>query len=416
MFISDNKIKFLIPSIFFVTIVLLLFIPDNAYSEPKKIQSWINTASNKTLYNNESHKNYLDNSYGLQISKNYQNLFANMALNIDNNENLTFDQSYINYNHSYGNLGIGKINRNWSFSPITSLILSTNSRPPDSIYYTFLNDKPPQNVLMSWIKPTSFEIFNALLSDKNNPRNSKLLGLRAIISPSPDLKFEIIQTAQWGGKGNNNDFSALRAAFLGSTNEKNHSNINKLAGIGVSYSTSLKDIPLRFYGQIIGEDEAGGLPSCTIYLFGNELSFPKYRFISKFGFEYIDTRIDTTENGYCGPNTAYNNKVYKYTNYGVNMGAPIDSEGRSINIWGSAKLSNTTNINYSIKNILINDTAIPTHRLSNTKQHGWFATVGAGWTNGLLKIQGNIRYHGFNLNKENIYKGLSYGLFTTYNF
>ena len=33
-------------------------------------------------------------------------------------------------------------------------------------------------------------------------------------------------------------------------------------GFGVSYLIPSKIIPLRIYGQAIGEDEAGNLPSC----------------------------------------------------------------------------------------------------------------------------------------------------------
>ena len=81
----------------------------------------------------------------------------------------------------------------------------------------------------------------------------------------------------------------------------------------------------------------------------------KNKLLSKIGFEYIDTRIDTTEHGYCGPQTAYNNTDYPYTNYGKSMGASIDSEGKQYSVWATTKISENTKINYSIKNITIND-------------------------------------------------------------
>ena len=47
----------------------------------------------------------------------------------------------------------------------------------------------------------------------------------------------------------------------------------------------------RFYGQAIGEDEAGNLPSCYAWMGGLELTAPEMKFPTTVSIEAIDTRI-----------------------------------------------------------------------------------------------------------------------------
>ena len=82
-----------------------------------------------------------------------------------------------------------------------------------------------------------------------------LLGMRLIIEPYHNLKFELLKTSQWGGSGYSNSFSALSSAILGNTNESNNSNINQMAGFGMSFENNIIQMPNRTYVQIIGEDE-----------------------------------------------------------------------------------------------------------------------------------------------------------------
>ena len=86
--------------------------------------------------------------------------------------------------------GIGKINRNWSFSPNTSLILSQNARPTSSIYFKYAKVRKSDNKLISWAGPWSLDSFVSAPSSQNKIQNSKLLGVRTVIEPLHNLKFE----------------------------------------------------------------------------------------------------------------------------------------------------------------------------------------------------------------------------------
>lgn len=409
-------IKFINKIYKFLLNIIILCIYEPVVAETKNIKIWANAKTENSFSKKLNYSNFSNNNAGFQFKKDYNNISSNLTLNYTNKNKLSFDQSFIDYSYRNLTFGVGKINRNWSFSPHTSLILSENARPMDSAYLTIRNQKKPTNFLFSWVGPWSFETFNASPSNSDGIKDSMLLGIRATIEPVNNLKLEIAKTSQWGGVGYKKNISALIAAIGGNTNDHEHANINQLAGFGFSYTIPKNGFPLRLYGQLMGEDEAGGLPSCYMYLLGLELQPVNASLISKFGVEIIDTRIDFSTNGNCGPNTAYNHAPYKYTNYNTPLGVPIGSEGKSINLWGTSNLSSNIDIDYSIENILINDTSLSKHRLSNSKENGWVGSLGISMNLNKFEIYGKVGYQNLSLNKNNITEGAILSINSIYRF
>jgi hypothetical protein len=407
--ISRKKINVIISILFFI----ILF-PQDVFSENLNSKLWINASVNESSPNTINGGNA--NSVGFQYVKGFNNFNTKIAISSNANQKMIFDKSYIELKSTNKRLGIGKVDRNWSFSPETSLILSKNARPANSIYFIYDNKKKSQNILTSWAGPISLEFFNSFPSGPRLVDESMLLGLRAVIEPVNNLMFEVTKTSQWGGKGYSQNLSSLLAAIGGNTNDDKNSNINQVAGFGVSYLTKIRETPSRFYLQFVGEDEAGSLPSCNMYLVGTELEFPNGTLFSKLGFEFVDTRIDLTEHNNCGPNTAYNNNVYSYTNYGDTMGASIDTEGKSFNVYLERKISEKLTFNFSIKDIKINDTNWSAHRLSSSKKSGLQAYIGSTFMLDSFRIRSNLSYQNFSLDKANVKKGLNLILNTEYIF
>jgi len=219
----------------------------------------------------------------------------------------------------------------------------------------------------------SLEVFNGFAEGSLNETKSLLLGARIILSPFEGLDFELVQTSQWGGKGYSTGISALGAALFFDTNDNSNSNINKMAGFGISYLIPSNIIPLRIYGQAVGEDEAGNLPSCYAYLAGVEWS-----------------------------NTIYNNGTYDYINYGDTMGAAIDTEGNSLELFGQSQISQKISIKYSTKLVTINDKNSAGHRLSSNRQSGLINSLGASWNKNNIRFNVNIYDQGFTLDKASI--------------
>ena len=64
----------------------------------------------------------------------------------------------------------------------------------------------------------SVELINGSTKNSLNGKNSMLSGARVVISPSENLNFEILQTAQWGDQ-NDKLYSTDIEAFFLDTNE-----------------------------------------------------------------------------------------------------------------------------------------------------------------------------------------------------
>ena len=340
----------------------------------------------------------------LDLLYNLNNSSSQLSLNYNEGRKYTLDGSYLQHTSGILTFGIGSIDRNWSFSNKTSLILSRNTRPTKSIYLKLQNDMVPTKT--KW----SLEIFNGFTEGSLDKTRSMLLGSRVILTPVQGLNFELVQTSQWGGKGKNNGLSALGAALITDTNAGKNSNINKMAGFGISYAIPDKIIPLRIYGQAIGEDEAGSLPSCYTYMTGLEWTNKKTRYPTIVIIEALDTRINTSENGYCGPNTMYNNNTYSYTNYGKTMGTAIDTEGTSLGIYIKSEISQKIDIELAVTSVVINDKNWSDHRLSSQRQSGLINSLGVSWVKKNIRLNGNIYSQGFNLDKANIKSGYGVGI------
>ena len=245
----------------------------------------INSKNTLGFYNNLRARNKSNINFNLEYSK--RNLSSQLSLNFDDQDKLNFDDSYVNYEKGIANLSIGKVDRIWSFSEKSSLILSSNSRPLEA-----LSLKLENRFNTTWLPEKanwSVELINGSTKNSYNGKNSMLTGARVVISPHENLNFEFLQTAQWGDQ-NDKLYSTDIEAFFFDTNVGKNASVNKMAGFGLSYSVPSNENTYRFYSQAIGEDEAGNLPSCYAWMAGLELTAPEMKFPTTVSIEAIDTR------------------------------------------------------------------------------------------------------------------------------
>ena len=200
------------------------------------------------------------------------------------------------------------------------------------------------------------------------------------------------------------------------TNSGKNSDINKMGGFGLSYALPSNKNTYRFYTQAIGEDEAGNLPSCYAWMAGLELSAPEVKFPTILTFEAIDTRVKKSTNSYCGANTMYNNNTYDYINYNTVLGAPIDTEDASLELFGQYQVNKNLGINYSTKFLSINDKDYPQHRLSSKRSLGTITSLGVNWKKDGFNLGGSIRYQDLVLDKANVSNGTIFSFFTSVKF
>jgi hypothetical protein len=361
------------------------------------------------VYNNLRTQNKSNVNFNLEFSK--RSLSSQLSLNLDDQGKLKFDNSYINYENGITNINIGKIDRMWSFSKKSSLILSSNSRPLEAISLNLQN-----KFNTNWLPSTanwSVQIINGPTRNSLNGKNSMLTGTRVVIRPTEKFSFELLQTAQWGDQNDKLYSSDIDTLLFSNTNDGINSRINKMAGFGLSYSTALGENTYHFYSQTIGEDEAGSLPSCLTWLTGLELTVPRIKFPTILTIEAIDTRVKKSTNGHCGPNTMYNNSVYDYINYDTVLGAPIDTEGTSLEIFGKSQISEKINIKYSTKLLTFNDKDWSGHRLSSNRETGLVNSLGISWNTNKLKFDINIYNQDYMLDKSDIRSSFGLGFSST---
>jgi hypothetical protein len=399
-----------------IFILLLIFISINtqpifAQSQSVQLKTHLTFFSERFLGVKDNHRYSNESIIKFDLRYDLKNSESKISLNYSKDEKYTLDGSYLQHTSGIITFGIGSIDRHWSFSNNTSLILSQNARPTESVYLKLEN-----KFNYDWLPPEanwSLDVFNGFTEGALDNAKSMLIGVRAILTPVDGLDFELVQTSQWGGKGHSSSLSALGSALFFDTNVGSNSNINKMAGFGISYTIPVEIIPLRIYGQAIGEDEAGNLPSCYTYLAGLEWKNTKIERPTIVGIEAIDTRIDTTKKGFCGPNTMYNNTTYKYTNFGKTMGASIDTEGTSLGIYIRSQILEDVNIEFSTKSVVINDNNWSGHRLSSKRQSGLINSLGVTWIRNNISLNGDIYNQGFNLDKADIKSGYGIGFSTS---
>ncbi|MDB9740082.1 capsule assembly Wzi family protein [Amylibacter sp.] len=396
--------------------LLLLFVTINtqplfAKSQSVEIKTNLSFFSERFLGVKNGHRYSNKASTKIDLTFDLKNLSSQLSVNYSGDEKYKLDGSYLQHTWGIITFGVGSIDRHWSFSNNASLILSQNARPSKSVYLKLENTF--EDYWMPFGSNWSFELFNGFTEGSLNNTNAIIAGVRAILTPVEGLNFELVQTSQWGGKGHSTGLSALGATFLLDTNTGSNSNINKMAGYGISYTIPSKMLPLRIYGQAIGEDEAGNLPSCFAYLAGFEWKNTKIKHPTIVSIEAIDTRIDTTEHKFCGPNTMYNNSTYDYTNYGKTMGAAIDTEGTSLGIYISSKIFENININFATKSVVINDNNWSGHRLSSERQSGLINSLGVSWVKNNISFNGDIYNQGIDLDKADIKSGYGFGFSTS---
>jgi len=386
------------------------------FSQATNLNMSIGTSFNSKntlgLYNNLRVQNKNNINFNLEYSK--RSLSSQLSLNFDDHDKLSFDNSYVNYEKGIANLSIGKIDRIWSFSEKSSLILSSNSRPLEALYLKLEN-----RFNTKWMPSTanwSFELINGSTKNSYNGKNSMLSGARVVISPSDKLDFEFLQTAQWGDQNDKLYSSKIDALLLGNTNDGVNSNINKMAGFGLSYSVFSNKNTYRLYSQAIGEDEAGSLPSCYAWMTGLELTAPEMIFPTTLTIEAVDTRVKKSTNGHCGANTMYNNSTYDYINYDTVLGVPIDTEGTSLELFGQSQVNKNLGINYSTKFLSINDKDYSQHLLSSKRNLGTLTSLGFNWKKDGFNLGGSISYQDLILDKANISNGTIFSLFTSVKF
>jgi hypothetical protein len=156
--------------------------------------------------------------------------------------------------------------------------------------------------------------------------------MRMQVRPLPGLELGASRTMHWGGEGQDNSLGALGRALVGRDNGPDPSSDpgNQLAGFDVRYSRKIGSGHAAVYGQFVGEDEAGRMPSQWMGLAGFEWAPAREGAKSmRFFAEWADLVAGgITDDPHYG--SAYRHHTYQqgYTNAGLPLGHAIGGDAR----------------------------------------------------------------------------------------
>jgi len=275
----------------------------------------------------------MGNHYAANVSVAYAN-------NPADDEHLRLDGSYIGVSAFDWTLALDYTERWWGPGWEGSLILSNNARPFPAVSRTRNVSTASALPGGRWLGNWTFTTFMGILNDDGaqSVNNPLFWGLRAEVRPFDCLTIGISRTAQWAGHGRSRSLKTFWNLLAGRDNNGGSLSVsqepgNQLAGMDFRYKP-IKKLPAALYGQVIGEDAGGMIPSKLMFLAGAE-TWGLFRPIDKATWrlhvEYADTSARYNLQG--NPDNvyrfAYNHHIYKqgYRYKGLSLGHAMDGDG-----------------------------------------------------------------------------------------
>lgn len=191
---------------------------------------------------------------------------------------------------------------------------------------------------MSWIGDWQYQAFAGQLEDYQAIPDAKLIGLRLTARPFQALEIGASRSLQWGGEGRPESISSLWDAFTGSkdnggTGEADPS--NQIAGLDFRLNMQpLVQVPVGFYGQYIGEDEAGLMPAKKMYLAGADFSSNYKNMPYQLYAEWADTRTNGEVRSISYAHSVYKDGFYQH---GFPLAHAMGGDGQMYSVGGDIR-------------------------------------------------------------------------------
>ncbi|MFE8045479.1 capsule assembly Wzi family protein [Brenneria goodwinii] len=244
------------------------------------------------------------------------------------------DQSRWNMDGSYGAvkifnqwLSFGKVAQWWGPGYDGSLIRSDAARPVTGFILQRADQSPFETPWLSWIGRWQYQLSAGQLEQYYAVPETKLIGGRLTLMPTDFIELGASRIMMWGGEGRPQSWGSFWDGVAGKDNTGSENEPgNQLAGFDFKLKLQrLTGLPVSVYGQLVGEDEAGMLPSQNTYLLGLE-GHPEW------GTSTINWYVEgaTTRANDSRLNYIYAHHIYKdgYYQQGYPLGHAMGGDGR----------------------------------------------------------------------------------------
>jgi len=191
----------------------------------------------------------------------------------------------------------------------------------------------PENSWLSWVGPWGYDLFIGQLQHDSAIPHARVLNMRLFARPLRGLEIGASRFIQWGGQGRRNSLSAIWDALVGNSNDLGRTADpgNELAGFDVRYTFPFNGNPITLYLQMVGEDEAGALPSKYLAQVGAQYKHMAGSSRIQWHVEAADTMAQRMFGLRSGlPGLAYSHTVYRSGLYhdGLPIAHPIGGSGK----------------------------------------------------------------------------------------
>ncbi|AWT48278.1 hypothetical protein DLE54_01195 [Psychrobacter sp. YP14] len=294
------------------------------------------------------------------------NLQANIKDDDIDDKDVSFDGSYLAGKYANQWLIAGQIPTWWGPGHDGSLIRGDASKPVVGVTMQRDIQAAPSYRYLNWIGPWQYQLFAGQLDDYKAVPDTKLIGMRLTASPTDWLEVGASRTFMWGGEGRPENLSSFWDALIGTrdntySSDPNDDPANQLAGFDLRVNLApLTNLPVGIYGQYIGEDEAGGLPSKNMYLAGIDFasSINTYS-MGSMPYQLYTEWTDTRTGGDVS-DISYNHGKYTdgYYQYGYPLGYALGGDTESVTVGGKLWVDNQNFINAKMQYAKVNQSGI----------------------------------------------------------
>ena len=232
-------------------------------------------------------------------------------------------------------LGAGTLDRWWGPGWDGSLILSSNARPIPALTLDRRFTGPFETPWLRWLGPWDLSVAWGRLESAREVPRARFFGMRVAFRPLSSLEIGLSRTAQWCGEGRPCGFDTFLDLLAGRDNRGDagvgaeNEPGNQMAGADFRWSLAPFGLPIAFYGQLVGEDEAGGLPSRLLAQAGLEgLGDAGERWSYRWFGEVVDTSCgfyESDDNFDCAYHHGTYRTGYRYRGRAIGHGADNDA-------------------------------------------------------------------------------------------
>lgn len=288
------------------------------------------------------------------------NLKANLKDDDIDDEDVSFEGSYVAGKYANQWLVAGQIPTWWGPGHDGSLIRGDASKPVIGVTMQRDTQAAPDNQYLSWVGPWQYQLFAGQLDDYEAVPDTKLIGMRLTASPTDWIELGASRTFMWGGEGRPDDIDSFWDALKGTKDNGGTGDpdpANQLGGFDARINFApLVNMPVSIYSQYIGEDEAGGLPAKNMYLAG--IDYASSFNTSNMGTmpyqlytEWTDTRTSGDVSGISYDHINYTDGYYQY---GYPLGYALGGDSESIVVGGKLWLDPQNFINAKLQHAKVN--------------------------------------------------------------